>query len=330
MSILRKKVTIDVCSLLVAITLCYCMLSTYFLLKHHNSSSAITTPEKANPVVPCKEGLSWKTECPTFTCNCPKCDTEKCKVSCPIVEPTECNETVVVKEISTQGCKNYERTYLRYGKPEQQCPFFPTTYDNWTSLPPLCDYLNLECVASNILLGVGSQPSGLDVVQRSFADHMFTEFVLVGQPHLANITEVGTKSGTTSLFLGLIAKMRGGELVTFDKDDWRIDEVKRGWLDNMHFVKENVLKEDGKSQQLIDAISRPNSLIVYDGDDHMKEIQTYIKYQLADSVFLSHDFGDRILTSWIVDNLTENNFTELYSDFAQYLSTHLRAFKKTV
>lgn len=332
MSILRKKITIDVCSLLVAVVLCYCMLSTYFLLKHHSGNNDQHEPEKESTVVPCKEGLAWKTECPTFSCNCPKCDSEKAKLSCPTVvqNTTECNNTVqeIIKEVPFQGCKNYERSYLRYGAPEQQCPFFATTYETWTSMPPMCDYLNLECVASNILLGVGSQPSGLDVVQRSFSDHMFTEFLLVAHPLLANITEVGTKSGTTSLFLGLVAKMRGGDLITFDKDDWRIDEVKRGWLDNMHFVKDNVLKEDTESQQLIDAITRPNSLVIYDGDDHMKEIQTYAPYQLADSVFVSHDFGDRILTSWIEETLTSNNFTELFAEFAAHLSTHVRAFKK--
>lgn len=99
-------------------------------------------------------------------------------------------------------------------------------------------------------------------------------------------------------------------------------------VDNMHFVKENVLKEDTKSQQLIDAITRPNSLVIYDGDDHLKEIQTYMPHQMAGSVFVSHDFGDRILTSWIEESLTANNFTELFSTFATHLSTHLRAFKR--
>ena len=43
--------------------------------------------------------------------------------------------------------------YLRYGSADQKCPFYAENYASWTKMPPMCDFLNLECTSSNTLLG---------------------------------------------------------------------------------------------------------------------------------------------------------------------------------
>jgi hypothetical protein len=131
------------------------------------------------------------------------------------------------------------------------------------------------------------------------------------------------------------------EIANFTRDDWRLATTKKAWDNSIEFHVEDVLGEI-PSYILIDAVSRENSLVIYDGDDHKKEIQTCIfvldiynwmiiidaPYQKEGSVFMSHDFGDRILTDWIKEDLVSNNFHEIFKELSEHLSTHMKAFKK--
>ena len=75
-----------------------------------------------------------------------------------------------------------------------------------------------------------------------WADWMLLEMVLSAHPTYGNITEVGTKGGVLSLYLSMVAKMRGGSLITFDKDDWRLPSVKNAWNNEHQFIKEDIVQ----------------------------------------------------------------------------------------
>jgi hypothetical protein len=90
-------------------------------------------------------------------------------------------------------------------------------YENWTQMPPLCDYLSLECLGkgnyrSAHIFGFGGP--GLMIGQ---ADVLMWEFAMARNPYIKNFVELGTVSGAGSLYFGVAARTRGGTLHTFDK-----------------------------------------------------------------------------------------------------------------
>jgi hypothetical protein len=330
---LSKKVTIDLFTLFIWIALCYFGLSTYFMMKHTTKIITLSGNQNAfdvNSILPCKEGHKW-TECPPCIQKnpnavheqqtCPLCICQLCEVAPPVVKE-------VVKVETAWTCNEYHRQYLRYGTQEQKCPFFPGSYDQWPSMPPICDYLNLECLATNVLLGVAPKAgSDTDIVQRSWSDTIFLEHVFAAFPHLGNITEVGVRSGVSSIYLSTIAKLRDGSLVSFDKGDWRLENVKKAWSSTDLFVLEDVLSSVPNAK-MVEAITRENTIIIFDGDDRKQEILSYLPYMKSGTVFLGHDFGDTILTSWIDQDLKMNNAQEIFRELAVHLATFFRAFRK--
>ena len=77
--------------------------------------------------------------------------------------------------------------------------------------------------------------SGTSVLMRH-ADWMFLDMVLASKPEWTNLVETGSYYGLTSLYLGVIAKLRGGQLHTFDNIDQRKREVVEAWPDRKSVV----------------------------------------------------------------------------------------------
>lgn len=342
---LTKKVTIDLFTLLIWVALCYFGLSTYFMMKH--TSQILSTNDQDDSmdikkIIPCKDGHLW-TNCPpcipTIQKNtdamselqlkqtlqsCPECICREC-------DSVPCEPTIkeVIKVETAFTCRDYHRQFLRYGSQEQKCPFYATSYAEWGNMPPLCDYLNLECLSSNTLFGVApKRGSEVDVVQRSWGDTIFLEHVLSAFPEYGNITEVGVRSGVSSLYLSTVAKLRGGSLTSFDKADWRLENVQKAWNPADNFIIEDILGST-PNLKFLEAISRENSIIIFDGDDRKQEILTYLPHMKPGTVFVGHDFGDTILTSWIEQDLSNNNAIEIFGELAEHLATFFRAFKKS-
>ncbi len=110
----------------------------------------------------------------------------------------------------------------------------PACYDLWSKLPSAKHFIN-KVIGFG---GVFGSPSLM-----SKADYIMLDFLFAGNRYLKNIMEFGTAFGTTSLYLGMVSRMRGGQFITYDylKTDCRGIEIKRGWLDNMEFKQADIL-----------------------------------------------------------------------------------------
>jgi hypothetical protein len=332
-------------------------LSSYFIFKQHNSSSSshdqylypsyeaeeascpnYIPPSLQNiaPALPCKEGHVWK-DCSMK--KCPKCSENrtksieckpcKCETSSEVEKGTIKN-TPVISDSGISTCNGYKRTFWRYGTADKKCPFYASNYDKWPSIPPICDYINMECPGAHILFGIGAEHEdpNTDPIQRSFADFIFLEVILAAYPKHRNFVEVGTKQGITSLYLGMVANIRKGSFYSYDREDIRLERIKDLWFDNMQFEVEDVLGEE-PSSSVVASISQDNSIVIFDGQtNRQEEFKKYMSYLKPGSILIGHDFGDQLLTSWITPQLKQYKYIEVFELLADSLSTHFRAFKK--
>lgn len=54
-----------------------------------------------------------------------------------------------------QTCSGVKLEFLRWSKDANgnklSCPFNPENYENWKKMPPLCDYISIECLGEENL-----------------------------------------------------------------------------------------------------------------------------------------------------------------------------------
>jgi hypothetical protein len=143
------------------------------------------------------------------------------------------------------SCAHQKLEFLRWQKDEngnqKQCPFIPENYENWEKMPPLCDYISIECLGRNNKRAAHVFGFGGPGLMIGYADVLTWEFVFARHQNLKNIVELGTMTGGTSLYLGMTANVRGGQFHSFDRSDNRASESKRGWLPNMNFHITDIL-----------------------------------------------------------------------------------------
>jgi hypothetical protein len=101
------------------------------------------------------------------------------------------------------------RVCLRFG--DRECPWRPLNPDTWPEMPDLCNYISLECHLSHKMLGY-RQHTDFQMAF-SLADRMLVELAFARYPNLRDITELGTSVGVSSLYLSLMARVRGGTFV---------------------------------------------------------------------------------------------------------------------
>ncbi len=118
--------------------------------------------------------------------------------------------------------------------------------------------------------------------------------------NVQHVTELGTSVGITTLYLGLMARTRGGVLHTFDLQPrhHRVTEVRMAWLDNMIFAQEDVLV---LNSNVITSITRPNNFVWLDNGNKKLEFANYLQYVSPDSVVFTHDWEDEI----VMDNVLQ-------------------------
>ncbi len=79
------------------------------------------------------------------------------------------------------SCAHQKLEFLRWQKDEdgnqRVCPFNAENYDNWEKMPPLCDYISIECLGKDNLRAAHVFGFGGPGLMIGYADTMMWEFV---------------------------------------------------------------------------------------------------------------------------------------------------------
>jgi hypothetical protein len=212
-------------------------------------------------------------------------------------------------------------------------------YDMWERLPTLNVY-------SNKIYGVGGVFGHMGKgALMSKADYIILDFVFGAHQEAANILEFGTALGVTSLYLGMVARMRGGQLVTYDylDTDCRSASVKKGWLDNMHFKQDDLLatraacKTRGPEELAGTCVPCSASVardvagadvFLVDNGEKIREASLYAKYLRRGGVIMVHDHCGPWGEAY-EDLLPPFGFKPVYGPFASHIGSCLRAWVRT-
>jgi predicted O-methyltransferase YrrM len=157
-------------------------------------------------------------------------------------------------------------------------------------------------------------------------DNIFLDYAITENPHLCNFVELGTYGGFTSLFLGLMARLRNADFYTFDIFDNRVDIVKKAWLSNMFFIQDDILTNI--NTKVIDLISKENTFLFIDNGNKIKETNMYLDYMKKGSVIVIHDWNTEIKIEDVEDVLRRNNMKSLYEDVSTSLNSLGRCWIK--
>ena len=221
----------------------------------------------------------------------------------------------------------------------------PACYDMWERLPTLNVYSNKVHGTGGVFGHVGKG------ALMSKSDYVMLDFVFAAHAEAANIVEFGTALGVTSLYLGMVARMRGGELVTYDylnslagwATDCRIPSVRKAWLDNMHFKQDDLLatrqacKTRGPeelagtcvpcSADVARDVAGADVFLV-DNGDKIREASLYAKYLRRGAVIMVHDhcgpWGEAYEAL-----LPPFGFKPMYGPFASHIGSCLRIWVRT-
>lgn len=223
------------------------------------------------------------------------------------------------------------------------CDFTPENYDNWTKMPPLCDYISIECLGTGNKRAAHVFGFGGPGLMIGIADQMLWEFVFARHQNLKHMVELGTMTGGTSLYFGMTANVRGGEFHSFDRSDNRATESRRGWLPNMNYhitdILTNVEPNDPSThnKEVVNVLDVGFPVLgLFDNGDKKKETDIYARYMAVGSVLLLHDWEHLDLPrphwemsySMVQNTLQALGFEKRYFDFAEHIGSSTRAFQR--
>lgn len=183
----------------------------------------------------------------------------------------------------------------------------------------------MNCGNSRTMFGV-SPDQGISVLIR-YPDWLFLDAVLSSKPKWNNIVETGTYYGLTSLYLGVVAELRGGQVHTFDRIDQRLQNILNAWPDCVHFCHEDILGQF--CSELSRWASRPNTFVFFDNGDKVKEVHIYAKRLDVGSGFVIHDCGLEWKEEDLMYPVTEWGCSEYMKDVALELGTSCRCYVRT-
>ena len=170
------------------------------------------------------------------------------------------------------------------------------------------------------LMGLKSKMVGI-----GRGDMLFLEYVIANMPELSVIVELGTFGGVTSMFLGMIARLRGVPFCTFDIKDLRVQEVKEAWLnDMMYFYQTDILSEP--SSYVTELVKNPNTFLFVDNGDKEKEANMYASYCGPNAVMVIHDWGDEVKQENVEPELHKCGFKMEYETVATELRSVCRCY----
>jgi hypothetical protein len=177
------------------------------------------------------------------------------------------------------------------------------------------------------------------------ADIIFMQYVLVAFPTARRLVEFGTASGSTSLWLGMTARVRGGRLWTIEYHgtDNRIPAVKAAWLPEMSFVEDDLLATKGVckhdspeemsgscapcSRRIASYVATSDFLLI-DNGQKIREAHLWAKFVPLGGVALVHDNTDTVWDKPYDAVFAAQGFTKVFTDIAHSVGTHLRAWRR--
>lgn len=190
-------------------------------------------------------------------------------------------------------------------------------------MAPLRDYVSVLS-ASRGLFGVQYDTNAF-----GHGDHMFLHFLLGRHPEFRKLVEFGTFVGTTSLYLGMVARLRGPSdgnnvniLHTFDIRDWRSDAVRAAWLPNMAFHLADL--EVPLLDEAATAAVRNADFLFVDGNNKPLEAALYAHLLPIGSGMLLHDWTYDHMRNQRFRHLERLGFEALYEDLAVQLNSCAR------
>lgn len=162
-------------------------------------------------------------------------------------------------------------------------------------------------------------------------DALFLEWVFSRRPALTNIVELGTGTGLTSLYLGMMARVRGGQFHTFDHVDRRPDWVLRAWLPEMTFHQVDLSVSGGEGYAL-ERVGLENTLLFvddgYTDPQRAMSIRTYCEVLQPGSVFVVHDWDPELYPQYVVDIPSFDSFMEFGTEMAEMLCSCCRSWAR--
>jgi len=136
--------------------------------------------------------------------------------------------------------------------------------------------------ARNTLFGMG--------IQQSWSSLFLLNKVIVENPDITRIVELGTLTGGFSMLLGMTVKPRGGTVLTFDSKRSPDDHVLAAFeLFNVEFRRADIW--DAKSlSEIEDFIRDERALIFCDNGNKAVEFPFFVKMAKPNDVIMAHDW----------------------------------------
>jgi predicted O-methyltransferase YrrM len=157
-------------------------------------------------------------------------------------------------------------------------------------------------------------------------DMFFFDYVVAKHNQFKEFIELGTFGGVTSLYLGMMAKLRNANFYTFDISDRRIECIKNNWLDNMLFMKEDVLIS--ANEKVIKEIEKDSVLLFIDNGNKIKEFNLYVQYLKVNSVVIVHDWNEEIREKDVIEEIKKYNLIPFHNNIAEDLQSSCRGWIK--
>jgi len=304
-------------------------------LAKHTASAVTPAAKEICPTCPspvCPQPICPQPVCPQLQApacpNCPACPACICN-SAPQHEQ---NSQVAVHSQMTPNLSKlpcwHNTPLYQQGFECSSCAETTPAEWPWKNQADICSYISLGgCCKYRHLLGLDYSFSP----QFGWGDLMMLDFAFSAHKELQNIVEFGTYVGVTSLYLGLITRVRGGSVKTFDISDHRHGVVQNAWLPNMEHILTNLL-ETPPRPEVIKAASQEKTLYFFDNGDKPYECNRFIEYvakaKKPSNVICTHDWDIEITLESIHSQLDVYGYQPWAFEHAEMLGSHVRCFTK--
>jgi len=132
------------------------------------------------------------------------------------------------------------------------------------------------------------------IIMQTHSSLFMLEQILVSNPDITRVVELGTAYGGLALFFGLHMFGRNGRVLTLDISPAMTDEWYRlAGLLNIEFRKRDVWNETTVSEAT-EFVRSDRALIFIDGGDKPRELTLYTPCAKANDLIMVHDYASEI------------------------------------